>query len=348
MRRVGPDGIVRIATGADAAALAEIPLEALELGERPLALLGLLGLRTVGQIARLPPGALADRLGPEGARLERLVRQEGPFALPTTARLPVEREEAGLELDGPVDDPEVLLFVIKSLLDRLLAGLRRTHQGLIELAIVLALDDRTEHRHAVVPAEPTLDGAALLDLIRLWLGGAPLAAPVVGLRLVAARHGAIPARQLDLLRQREEREAAALERAIARLGAAFGGGALVRPRLVETYRPEARVGWERVDARALAAAATLAPPAADADAPAPVVLRMGPPERLWWDERGVRRAGEGSRRVVERDGPRRLAGDGWDAAYDRSYWWIGLDDGARWWVFRDELDGGWWLHGIAD
>ena len=41
------------------------------------------------------------------------------------------------------------------------------------------------------------------------------------------------------------REAEALGKAVARLTAAFGPDCAVRPVLVDTYRPEARLGWER-------------------------------------------------------------------------------------------------------
>ena len=66
--------------------LAPLPLQLLPLERRRYEELEELGVRTIGQLAGLPGGAVAERLGPDGRRAWSLARgeQDGRVA-PTTA-----------------------------------------------------------------------------------------------------------------------------------------------------------------------------------------------------------------------------------------------------------------------
>jgi len=64
-------GVV-VPEGGDAAFLAPLPLGVLPIPKEAAELLQRLGLQTLGQVAGLPPGALARTLGSEGERLQRL------------------------------------------------------------------------------------------------------------------------------------------------------------------------------------------------------------------------------------------------------------------------------------
>jgi len=345
-RRAHPVRIVP--AGRDAAVLSAIPLADLPLGDRGAELCALLGLDDAASVAALPPGELARRLGREGAELEKMLAGSRPVAWPREKMAPVDPERAALDVDLPVDDLEPLLFLGKSLVDRIIAGLVAQRRALVEMAIRARLDDGSEVAHVLRPAEPAVEARPVLDLFRLWLEQQPMAAPVVALVMTAAATAVPSARQLSLLAQREEREAEALGKAIARLSAAFGAECAVRPVLVETYRPEARLKWERfsveTENRQQAAGNRQQ---ATGDGWASMMMRIAEPEEIEWQGDVVRRTG-GSARVITIDGPHRASGEWWAEGFDRSYYWLGLSDGTLVWVYRDERDGRAYLHGVAD
>src|SRR5207249_2606042 len=96
------------------------------------------------------------------------------------------------------------------------------------------------------PAAPTLDGVQLLGLVRLRLESLRLPAGVVRIDVVATGTPATR-EQLRLFAQRPRRDPAAAERALARVRASLGDGAVVRARLREAHLPEACFGWEPVE-----------------------------------------------------------------------------------------------------
>ncbi len=346
-RRAHPVRIVP--PGRDAAVLSAIPLADLPLADGAHELCSLLGLDDAAAVAALPPGELARRLGREGAELERMLAGTRPVAWPREKMAPVDPERAGLDIDLPTDDLEPLLFLGKSLIDRIMGQLAAQRRALSEMAIRARLDDGGEVAHVIRPAEPTMEARPLLDLFRLWLEQQPMAAPVVALEMTAAATAVPSARQLSLLAQREEREAEALGNAVARLTAAFGAECAVRPVLVDTYRPEARLTWERFEIQK----DVNRPPETGSRRPeaghgwASMMMRMVEAEEVEW-EGGVVRRGGASARVLEVDGPHRASGEWWADGFDRSYYWLGLSDGTLVWVYRDERDGRAYLHGVAD
>jgi protein ImuB len=340
-RRARPVKIV--ASGSDEAILAGVPLADLPLSDPAHELIALFGLDNAAQLAALPAGELARRLGEEGAELERLLGGGGrPLAWPREEMVPIEPERCALELDEPVEDLEPLLFLGKSLVDRILAQVAAARRVVAELTLVVRLDDRSQVTHVLRPAEPTLEARPILDLFRLWLENRPFAAPVLALEMTASGARPASARQLSLYHQREEQEAAALARAVARLGAAFGPSCAVRPVLVDTFRPEARLGWVPFEMTESAAA----PPIAAGSTP--MVMRLGTPEPVEWARGTLRRPGQAPSAVVSIEGPIRLCGEWWQGGFDRSYFWLTLSDGSLCWVYRDHQDGQHYLHGTAD
>jgi protein ImuB len=301
--------------------------------------------------------------------------------------VPVEAERATLELDEPVEDLEPLLFLGKSLVDRILGQVAAARRVVAELSVVARLDDRSQVTHVLRPAEPTLEARPILDLFRLWLENRPFAAPVLGLEMTASGARPASARQLSLYHQREEQEAAALGRAVARLCAAFGASCAVRPVLVDTFRPEARLSWarfEELEGPAHGGGAPSPPRGGGAPSPprgapspsrgapsppregggmnvhspastpcpprgsTPMVMRIGVPEPVEWARGTLRRPGHAPAAVVAVDGPIRLSGEWWQGGFDRSYYWLTLTDGSLCWIYRDHQDGLHYLHGVAD
>jgi len=140
--------------GGSRAFLAPLPVAALD---RPdLAdLLVRLGLRTLGDLAALPPVDLATRFGPEGARAARLAA--GLDEHPRGARRPPPDLRVAAELDPPADRVDVAAFTAKTLADELVARLDRLGLACTRLRIE-AETDRGETLSRVWrhdPAPPT-------------------------------------------------------------------------------------------------------------------------------------------------------------------------------------------------
>ncbi len=352
-RNLGP-----VAPGGDARLLASVPLPSLDLGEKARSLLELLGVGAAGQIARLPRGTLARRLGSEGERLERLCHGEllAPETRPTAANVPREPADASRDLESPLESLEPLLFLVKGLVDGLLERVAAERLALAELTLEVDLEDaeRTRVVHRLASAEPTLDARPLVDLVRLWLERAPFPAPLRALRVVASRVAPAVARQLRLYARRQDEGEAALGRALARLEAAFGAGSVVRPTLAARFLPEERVAW--VPARAADLAAPDAGPrgaGGAAEPPAALALRLlAIPEPVDLVEDGgtrrLHRRGAPPRRVLGLEAIQRRSGEWWDAPFDRSYAWVVCEGGERYWLFHDHLCGGTFLHAVAD
>jgi len=113
--------------GASAAFLADFPVSTLSFRSATEGnaeqddLFFRLGIRTLGDLARLPAPAVLARFGPDGAVAHRLAR--GLDERPLAARTPPPDLAVTAELDPPVERLETAAFVAKNLADRLHDGL---------------------------------------------------------------------------------------------------------------------------------------------------------------------------------------------------------------------------------
>jgi protein ImuB len=332
-----------VPAGGEAAALAPLPLALLELAAEQQELFARWGLRTIGDLARLPPAALAARLGPEGPRLVRRARGEDAGAF-VSAPLP-ERFETSLELDWPVELLEPLAFLLSRLLEPLTAALAARGAKAAALAYELALVDATTHARTLRPIAPTGDARTWRTLVLLDLEAHP---PRDAISRITLRAEPTPVRAvqfslLDPALPSPEKLAATL----ARLDAFSASGRIGSPQLVDTHRPGAF------------AVSSFAPAALPRGAPLTaavvprVALRAYRPPRLahvltkagvpgFVAAPGVRGA------VTAAAGPWRVSGDWWDNAFSREEWDVALAGGGAFRLFRDRLRGEWFVEGELD
>src|SRR5947208_2789407 len=104
----GIPGVTIIPRGQEAACLAELPVELLNPAPEILETLDCWGIRTFRELAALPEIGIAERLGADGVRLQKLARGEWRRQLQ-----PVEPElvfEQSLELEYPLTELEPLSF----------------------------------------------------------------------------------------------------------------------------------------------------------------------------------------------------------------------------------------------
>jgi protein ImuB len=334
-------GLSVVAPGEEASVLAPLPLALLDLDPERAELLERWGLRTIGDLARLPSGGLSERLGPEGPRLLRLARGEDEAVFVAT---PVAESFAlSLELDWPVDGLEPLSFLLTRVLEPLCQGLVNRGRRAAALFVELSLVDGSVHRRALKPAAPSVEPRTWRTLVLLDLEVHP---PRDAIRAVTVRAEPTPARTvqfslLDPAQPSPEKLAETLAR-LHEWTAAGRGGA---PALLDSHRPGAFAvgtfspgppspttpppGPPRVTLR------VFRPPR-----PAEVTVREGGPAYV--AAAGVRGA------VVDRAGPWRASGDWWDVAWSREEWDVSLAGGGLYRLFRDRLREAWFVEGELD
>jgi protein ImuB len=369
--RVRP-GLSIVPTGQEAATLAPLPLQLLDLSEGHATLFRSWGLRTFGDLAALPAAGLAERLGPAGPRLARLARGEDDSLLVTTPT--PEAFALALDLDWPIDGLEPLAFVLMQALEPLCQRLTQRERRAAALTLRLRLADGRHHERTLKPAVPTAEPRTWRTLLLLDLETHPPGEAVLGLTLSAEPTRARPV-QFSLL----ERARAAPERlaeALARLHAFVPSDHVGSPLLLETHRPQAFavVSFDPVlpaDSRPRAEPARLGDPATRGPAPrrrggagapsssppVPAMPRLAlrafrPPlpveVALRGDGTPTFVSGEVQGAVRDAAGPWRASGDWWDAAWSREEWDIALVMGGVYRLFRDRLTDTWHIEGELD
>jgi protein ImuB len=342
--RVQP-GLTIVPPGQEAALLAPLPLAALALDDERAELLQRWGLRSLGDLARLPARGLAERFGPDGPRLRRLARGEDETPLvPSPAQ---ERFEVTLDLEWPVDGLEPLSFLLGRILEPLCTRLLARGRRATGMELQLLLVDGSTHRRALRPAAATAEPRTWRTLLLLDLEAHP---PHDAIRGLCVRAEPTPARTtqfslLDPALPSPERLAETLGRLHEWTSAGKGGAAS----LLDTHRPGAFLlgsfspgPLER--RRGVVASPGPAPHLAlrpfRPPLPAAVTLDSGAPRFV--EAPGVRGA------VLDRAGPWRASGDWWDVAWSREEWDVALAGGGLYRIYRDRLREQWFVEGELD
>jgi nucleotidyltransferase/DNA polymerase involved in DNA repair len=220
--------------------LAPLPLTLLPLEQARYEELEELGVRTIGQLAGLPGGAVAERLGPDGRRAWSLARGErdGRVAPRRAAQPLVET----LEFPEAVGQLLTLRRGLAVLIDRLLARPERAGRPLRKLALWARLAGGASWRRTVTLREPTADPGRLRAALGPKLGELP--APALKLRLEIAQLAEGTGEQLELVRAEGEVLQGRLREGVRQVRAAVGAGGVST--IVEV------APWSRIpEARAL-------------------------------------------------------------------------------------------------
>jgi protein ImuB len=342
----GRPGLTVVPPGSEAAALAPLPLELLDLEPERLALLQRWGLQSLGDLAALPAVALSERLGPAGARLRRCARGEDD--VPLVATPAPEHFEMTLDLEWPVDGLEPLSFLLARVLEPLCAHLVTRGRRAAGLALDLRLVDGSSHRRALRPAAPSADARTWRTLLLLDLEVHP---PQDAIQALTVRAEPTPSRPLQFsLLDPAQPSPEKLAETMARLHEWTKDGRSGTPQLLDTHRPgafaigtfapgpvaRARPGLrpaERPSSPRMALR-VFRPPL-----PAEVTTKKSVPAFV--SAPGVRGA------VIDQAGPWRASGDWWDVAYSREEWDIALATGV-YRIFRDRLREAWFVEGELD
>ena len=335
-------------------ALQALPVGLLDAAREHRQALQGMGLRTIGELRRLPRAGLARRFG--AGLLDEIDRAHGerPDACAWVALPPV--FESRLELFARADSAGQLLHGAGVLLARLIAWCGAQHARVRRFTLCMQHEPRRAHGDdaaastlEIALAEPSADAAHLLALLHERLARLQLAAPTLELRLACADIARVAPPNGELFATPgSEREG--LTRLIERLQARLGRERVQRLVLLHDHRPE-----QACAARpARAAQADAAPPRSRRADGAPLaaarpVWLLREPQPL--PERGERPFIDGAALQLL-SGPERIESGWWDGALaERDYFIAQQGDGSLVWVFRGRLPRdeaaaeGWYLHG---
>jgi protein ImuB len=198
--------------------LEPLPLDLLPLSPERREELSELGVKRLGELARLPGAAVADRLGVDGAEAWQLARGEGGAGV-EPRRPPAEIAET-LSFPEPVANELTLARALAALLERLLARPERAGRAPRQLALSAKLVGGGSWRRSLTLREPTAEP----DRLRLALASklAELPAPTAELRLELGELTESVGTQAELVRPRGSRLRERLRVGLRQVRAAVG------------------------------------------------------------------------------------------------------------------------------
>jgi protein ImuB len=202
--------------------LAPLPLTLVPMEARRREELEELGVKKLGELAGLPGGAVAERLGPDGRRAWSLAR--GGSRGKVRGRRPAAELFETLEFPEAVGNELTLRRSLGVLLDRLLARLERGGRAPRKLALAGRLVGGGSWRRTVTLRDATADPARLRAALSPKLLDLP--APVVMLRLEALVLAESEGRQLELVRPEGAELRAHLTEGLRQVRAGTGSGSV--------------------------------------------------------------------------------------------------------------------------
>ncbi len=325
------------------ARLKPLPVSVLRWSDDDVARLTAMGVRTLGELLRLPRAGFTRRFGP--AQIADLDRLLGRRADPRQRLTRQERYRGRVDLDHELTDHDRILHALRPLLDELETFLRTRQRG------ITALQCRFHHYRAAPTscalrlAAPEANAERLQSLLRERLANLVLPAPV---RRCELRGGALSERPLasqPLWSAGEHGHAPSGEMPalVEHLRARLGVEAVYGIRQVSEHRPES--AWRVAEPlmEAPRSARNEMQPAASLPFRRPLWL-MPAPEAL--EQRRGRPQREGALELLR--GPERIESGWWDGGdVARDYYEARDEHGVRLWVYRECAgERRWFLHGI--
>jgi protein ImuB len=350
LARFGGRRLIRLASGGEADALADLPIAALRLESEALATAARFGLERVADLIRIPRGPLARRLGLK--TVSRLDQALGHAAEPITPVIPFEAPAVSRRLLEPIGTPESITQVIADLVDDLVATLQQRGLGIRSAVLTADRIDGAAQRIAIGASRASRDPRHLNRMLAQKLDRIEPGLGIEAMHLTVSHSERLGAHALGSLAGREE-TAPDLAPAVDQLVGRAGETAVFRMAPVESDVPERAVrrasplvepaswpGWKR-PVRMLHRPEVLAHVVA--------LLPDHPPRRFTWRGKPYR--------IVAGDGPERIHGEWWRSTREtwviRDYFRVEVEGGERFWLFRrgdgvepETGDLSWYIHGV--
>jgi protein ImuB len=320
--------------------LAGLPIACTSWDAERLQTLSAMGVRSVGELLRLPRSGVSRRLGP--ATLLDLDIALARQAAPRRAFVPRERFRERCDFETEIESAAYLEKALEPLIERCARFLRERQAG------VQALELRLRHRAGPAArvrlglASITSERRRLTDVLAQKLSRLELDAPVRGMELITGPLRPLSAGTLDAFAGFGAAGRDTAPQLVERLRARLGQETVYGVISIAEHRPEA--AWRRVHALRFSVALRIGSKKADqracdhemprpvwllsepAQLSGPLILEQGP-ERIesgWWDGKGIARDYYIARQTH-------------DARRTR---------GARLWVFQERQSKRWYVHGV--
>jgi protein ImuB len=356
----------RLPAGQERQALALLPIALLRLDPKITAGLRRLGLRQVGDLARIPRGEITARFGPQPLlRLDQaLGAAEEAIAWPRPAPPFTER----LDFLEPIGTAEDLAHALDLLALRLCARLAGQHQGAHRLAAQFFRVDNNIQLIAIATALPSHDAGYLAKLLRAQLETVEPGFGIETILLHAEETAGLAMPQTGFADIADNQEASRLSTAIDRLANRLGQSRVWRVAPRASHVPERAVQKTApLQSQPVQSQPVQSQPGWITDPAAPRPIRLlrtpepvevtalvpdDPPVLFHWRRR--------LHRVRAAAGPERIAAEWWrqsppvdfsETDLIRDYYRVEDMEGARFWLFRTGLHGNgriprWYLHGL--
>ncbi len=335
-----------------AAQLAPLPVPALRLNEATLLLLRRLGLKTVGDLAKVPRLSLTRRFARAALHANPLLRLDqamGCLAEPVASKEARPRIKAQSQLPEPIQDPTAYL---PELCENLCAQLTLHGLGCRRLSLTVFRTDGEVSTITAATAAPSRDPG---HLRRLFDDKLERINPGFGFDLITLEAAIVePVESIQTRLGGGSNEDLQLPHLIDRLVARFGERSIKRPVLNASHLPERA---QRVIGALQEVDSTTAP-----------LIKERPIRLLWTPEqvRVVYAVPEGppaqfiwrrqTHKVARYAGPERIAPEWWKdrpGTRLRDYFKIEDQTGKRLWLYREGLhedgrggDPRWFIHGM--
>ena len=356
---VRPAGRI-IQAGATAAALAPFPVAALRLDDGTIRLLYRLGLKTIGDLERLPRAALRRRFPAAAAAEAVLLRLDQTLGVRSEPLKPMRaprRQEATANFSEPLLTAEGVEAALKTLMQQLTGTLAAARQGARLLSVLIFRADRSVAHFEAGFSAASRDPRHMLRLIGEKVAALDLGFGVDRIEVQASRVEPLAITQplLSISRLSVSRLSGwqrvdvdrSLSELVDRIGGKLGSEKVFRLIPRESHIPEraqertmALTGRNGHGASPWESPPGLRRPPFLLARPEPITtiaeVPDGPPQHFRW-----RRA---LFRITRAEGPERLAPEWWRATGGKSerprdYYTVEDGGGARYWVFREGLHG---------
>jgi protein ImuB len=308
-------------------ALEDLPVSVTGLDEEALALLAGLGLRTLGDVLRLPREGVARRWGKD--LVDALDRALGRAPEPREFFAPPARFAQKLELPAQVSEAPSALFALRRLLAQLEGFLAARQAGVRAFRVLLVHPDCAPTEVSVGLASAARGEAHFTRLLFERFQRLELPQPIEAVLLAAESLEPLAEKTAGLFGGPGEGGEEWL-RLVERLQARLGGEAVHGLGLHEDHRPECafcRVDFRTKDSRG-------ADTREQGGSPGP---------RPLWLLEAPRPLCEGEFALLA--GPERIESGWWDGKEARRDYFIARTGESLAWIYR-ERQGGWFVHGF--
>jgi len=335
--------------------LGPLPVAALRMNADAVATLTRLGLNTIADVAALPRGALARRIGLDA--LKRMDQALGAEPEPISPARPEIRFALRLSLPDPIGLEDDVAAAFERLTEPLCVRLKQAGQGARRIRLSVFRADGTCQHLELGLARPSWEAERLRPLIRLKLKDIDAGYGIDVVRLEACQAEPLNPSQhkghVEAATEAKGRRAAGgsaeFDALLSRLGARVGLEAMTRLAPAESHLPEKAA---TVMAAAFAGAmdgwpAPRTPRPMIMFRPEPVTgtAEGTPPRQFRWRRRVFE--------AVDMRGPERITPEWWLDDPDwrsgpRDYWQVVTRTGDCLWLFEahgKEISGGWFIHG---